>query len=432
MPNKKTRTKKNNKTPIKRRKQETEKKKSSVNRKKYFLMIIIAVIVIVFGNKVWKLIIQPTDVVVIEEGTIERTDTVVGYVIRDEKVFQGDNYKNGIVQIKAEGEKVAKGNSIFRYYTNNEEEILAKISELDIKYQKALDGESTIFSSDIKILDKQINKLIEQISDTNNLNEIVEYKKQLSNIMNKKAKIVGELSPTGSYIKEILAEKEKYEKQLNSESEYVKADESGIVSYKVDGYEEYFNVNDFSELTKEKLEDIEMKTGQLVATSSECGKIVNNFQCYIAVMIDSDEARNAQIGNKVKIRLANTQEITSEIKYIKDEKNNNKIIVFELKSGVEYLINYRKVSVDVIWWSDSGLKVPKDSIIKENDISYVIRNRAGYTDKIPIKILRENGRFSLVDNYNTEELKEMGYTSEEIRSIPSINLYDEIILNPKT
>lgn len=403
-----------------------------VNTKKLALIIVVAFLVLGFGGKVWNLILQPTDVVVIEKGTIEKTDTVIGYVLRNEKVLQGENYKNGIVQIKSEGEKVAKGNSVFRYYTNNEEEILEKIEELDIKYQKALDGETTIFSTDIKNLDRQINSLVEQISNTNNLSEIVEYKKQLNSIMNKKAKIVGKLSPSGSYIKEILSEKEKYEKQLDSESEYVKADISGVVSYKVDGYEEYFNVEDFSGLTEDQLDNINMKTGQLVATSSECGKIIDNFQCYIATSVDSDEASGAKIGDKVKIRLANTKETIAEIKYIKDAKNESKLIIFEIKNGVEYLVNYRKISIDIIWWSDSGLKVPQNSILKENNIDYVIRNRAGYTDKIPVKILRENGKFSLVDNYTTEELKNLGYTSDEIKAMSSISLYDEILLKPET
>lgn len=412
------------------KKQNANNNKNFINKQKAILIILIVFFIIAFGNKVWKLVLQPTDVVVIEKGTIEKNDTVDGYVIRDEQVLKGENYKNGIVQIKSEGEKVSKQDSVFRYYTNNEEEILNKIEELDIKYQKALDGENTIFSNDIKILDKQINQFIEEISNTNNLNEISEYKKQLNKTMNKKAKIVGELSPSGSYIKEILKEKESYEKQLTSESEYVKANSSGVVSYKVDGYEEYFDTGDFSKLTEEQLDNIEMKTGQLVATSSECGKIVDNFQCYIATIVDSKEARNAKVEDNVKLRLANTNEVKAQIKYIKDAKGDSKIIVFEIKNGVEYLINYRKISIDIIWWSDSGLKVPEDSILKENEISYVVRNRAGYTDKIPVKILRENGKFSLVDNYKAEELKELGYTNDEIKAISSVNLYDEILLKP--
>lgn len=406
-----------------------KKKRNVTNRKNIVLLFIIAIVLILFGSRVWELILQPTNVVVIEKGVIEKNDTVVGYVIRNEKMLQGDKYKNGIVQIKSEGDKVAKGEPVFRYYNNNEADILKKIEELDIEYKKALDGRDTIFSSDIKILDKQITEIIEKISNTNDLSEISEYKKQLDSFVNKKAKIVGELSPSGSYIKKILNEKKRYEKELESESEYVTAKKSGIVSYKIDGYEEYLDIDKLSKITEEKLENIDIKTGQLIATNSECGKVVENFKCYIATVIKSDEADNAKKGQQVKLRLSNTQEINGVITQINNGKKDNKIVIIEIDSSVEYLMNYRKIFIDVIWWKDSGLKIPKDAITKEGNINYIIRNRAGYTDKIPVKILRDNGKFLLVENYTTEELKEIGYTGQEIKLMPSVSLYDEIVLN---
>ena len=404
-------------------------KRKTSGKKNIMVLCIIVIILILFGSKVWKLVLQPTNIVVIDKGTIEKTDTVIAYVIRKEQMLQGDKYKNGIVQIKGEGEKVAKGEPVFRYYNNNEEDILKKIEELDIEYKKALDGRDTIFSSDIKILDNQIAELIEKTSNTNDLSEISEYQKQIASFINKKAKIVGELSPTGSYIKKILNEKKQYEKELETESEYVNAKKSGIVSYKIDGYEEYFDLDKLSEITEEKLGDIDIKTGQLIATNSECGKVVDNFKCYIATVIKSEEADNASEGQQVKIRLSNTQEIEGTIAQVNPGEKGNKIVIIEINSSVEYLINYRKISVDVIWWKDSGLKIPNDAIIKEGKLNYIIRNRAGYTDKIPVKILRDNGRFLLVENYTTEELKELGYSGQEIKLMPSVSLYDEIVLN---
>ena len=38
--------------------------------------------------------------------------------------------------------------------------------------------------------------------------------------------------------------------------------------------------------------------------------------------------------------------------------------------------------------------------------------------------------YSLVKPYNTEELKELGFSSNEIISYKKITLYDEIVLNP--
>ena len=63
-----------------------------------------------------------------------------------------------------------------------------------------------------------------------------------------------------------------------------------------------------------------------------------------------------------------------------------------------------------------------------NQISYVTRTRIGYEDKIIVKILKTNEKYSIVTNYTSEELSELGYTIEEIRSMPNIAIYDEILL----
>ena len=60
----------------------------------------------------------------------------------------------------------------------------------------------------------------------------------------------------------------------------------------------------------------------------------------------------------------------------------------------------------------------------------MVRNRAGYLNKILVKVKKEGDKYSIVEPYDTEELKELGFTSEEIISYKKISLYDEVILNP--
>ena len=64
-----------------------------------------------------------------------------------------------MVQIKNEGEKVANGDPIFRYYTSGEEELKKKIADLDIKIQEAMEeNNENLFSPDTKLLDTQIEE----------------------------------------------------------------------------------------------------------------------------------------------------------------------------------------------------------------------------------------------------------------------------------
>lgn len=213
--------------------------------------------------------------------------------MREEKVLYGENYRNGLVEIKSEGTKVSKGDNVFRYYSNNEESLKKKIAELDVKIQEALEGQTEAYSADIQVLDKQIENYLNDLLLTNNIKDITEYKNNISEVLIKKAKIAGDLSPSGSHIKSLVEQRRNYEKELNDGQEYIKAEMSGTISYKVDGLESDLSPSNFTNFNKKLLESYNLKTGQMISTSTEAGKIVNNFECYIVTFLDSEEAHNA-------------------------------------------------------------------------------------------------------------------------------------------
>lgn len=64
-------------------------------------------------------------------------------------------------------------------------------------------------------------------------------------------------------------------------------------------------------------------------------------------------------------------------------------------------------------------------------MNYVIRNRTGYKDKILVYIEQQNKNYSIIRNYTTQELLELGYEKEEIYSMKTVTLHDEIVVNPK-
>ena len=408
---------------------EISKNTKKLTKNKILISIILLVISAYIIYAIYLLVKDPTDTFTVEEGTVSQEESAVGYVIRDETVIKGENYKNGMIQIISEGNRVAKGENVFRYYSKNENGLLEKIQKLDEEIQTALSNETDLYSPDLKQIEKEIDTKTEELNNLTDLQKIEEYKKEISKLITKKAKMVGDLSASGSYIKKLIKQRSEYENELNSGSEYITAPESGMVSYKVDGLESVLTTEDFSSLTKEKLDSFNLKTGKIISTSEECGKIVNNFGCYIASVIRKRENQEMKVGTKAKIRLSSGQELDTEVSYVSEE-NNEMVVIFKLNELSEELINYRKISFDIVWWSYSGLKVPNQAIAQENDKNYVVRNRAGYLSKLLVKVLKQNEKYSIVTTYTTDELKDMGYSNSEINSYKKITLYDEILLNP--
>ena len=400
-------------------------------------VILIILIIAIVGYSARGFFQNPTNTFLVEKGELRQEEREVGYILREEVVVQGENYKNGIVPIKVEGEKVAKNQAIFRYFSNGEETLVQQIAELDTKINEAMDHESQIFTNDIKSLDKQIEDNLEWVYELNNLQKVEEYKKNINAYITKKAKIAGELSPAGSKMKKLIEERSALENQLNSGTEYLIAPMSGIVSYRVDGLEAILTTKDFSYLSKKFLEDLKLKSSAVIAESQENGKIVNNYKCYIAFLSSSDNAKEAKQGDSIKIRLPSNAEVKADIVYIIEENKEERLFVIEVKKSIEELLRYRAASLDIIWWSDTGLKVPNKAICYEEQeltdgtkqqVGYVYRKRAGYDEKIYIKVLRQNEKYAIVESYEEEELKELAYTEEEILSKRDISLYDEITM----
>lgn len=141
--------------------------------------------------------------------------------------------------------------------------------------------------------------------------------------------------------------------------------------------------------------------------------------------------KKLKFGDRIRIRLFTQDEVKGTIERINKEKDGSRFIILRISNDVEKLIDYRKINLDIIWWEYDGLKIPNEAVIYENGLSYIVRNKMGIQEKILIKVLKQNARYAVVNNYDAEELKKMGYKMIDINNLKTISIYDEIILSPK-
>ena len=399
--------------------------------KKILAIIICTCLIIYFLYAVILLIINPTDIYVLTKGEIIEEEETIGYIIRNEKVIKDENSSNGIYAIATEGQKVAKDEIVFRYYKDSEKELTENIKQIDYKIQEELEKEKSIpTSADIKVIENQIEEKLISLNKLSNYQEIKEYKDNIDSLISKKIKYIGEIT-TNQDVKKLIKERESYEKQLTNGVLYQKASTSGIVSYRVDGLEEKLKTDDLENITDTLLESLDLKTGQIVSTSNECGKVIDNFKYYIAVITSTELGNKAEIGDNVILKLSGTEEENAQIVQI-NEGNGKRTIIFEINRMSTSVINHRKISVNVIWWKKTGFKVPNQAIYTENingnEISYVLKNKSGIETKTYVKIEKQNETFSIISSYEEKELQELGIDENDIKNYKKISNYDEIVL----
>ena len=357
------------------------------NNLKFVFSIILAIFVIfVFFFSTSKLN-NSVDFYTIENGEISYEEPAEAIIIRDEQLLSEEGYEKGITQIALEGEKVAKNSSVIRSYTADEDEKIKQIEDIDKEINKAIEENSiNVLSSDIINIEAKIESYAEKLNGLNDIQKIEEIHKKIDDLMASKTRITADACPEGSAVKQLIKQKNTLLEELNNGANIVKSPTSGIVSYRIDGLEKTLKTNDFSYLNKEVFDSIEIKMGATIPLNNNNCKIINNFDCYIATFMNTEKANTANVGDEVTLRLTTGNILPAKIVYLGESTKDGRVIVFEIREGIDNLIEFRKISMDVIWWDYSGYKVSNSVLISRDGKNYVQKYKTTSSEIILVNL----------------------------------------------
>lgn len=362
-------------------------------------------------------------------GKLSDEEQVDGIIIRSEEVLNVEKGQK-IQKIKENNEKVSKNEIVAKVSTQNEQDIMKKIEEVNKKIEQALsENQINVNSAQNITINEKIERVLAHVSDTNFQSKIEEYDKEIKNSLYEKAKISGELTKEGSKLKNLIKEKENLEATLNSNTKNVISTSAGNISYIVDGYEQKLKADNFEYLTEDILKSVDIKRGTVLSVSDNKAKIIKDFNTYIACIVKKDRLKDVKRGKTLELNINNEYEALSMVEYIKDIDNSKSIVVFSTNKLSTELSKYRKISLGIIWWSEVGLKVSNKAIKKIEKQHFVVKNKSGFTELIPVKLIKETEEYSLVSGYASKLRSKQN--SKELIDIPILQEFDEVILNPK-
>lgn len=390
--------------------------------------IIIFFIIFNYIPKIIKLFSQPAQNFTVSVGKIVDEEYTKALIIRKENVLTNGEKK--IEKDKQEGQKVRKGERIGRYYADNEKKILEEIANIDKEIEKVLaENNQKIESPESTILDKKIEALISEINGINKQEKITKITKEVNEEILKKAKTSGELSKEGNKLKKLIDQKTKLENNLNSNTNIITATEAGNVSYKIDGYEGKLKTDNFDYLTKDVISEVDIKSGNIVSTVENNVKIVDGFKTYLVCTLENKNTKDRKVGDTVGIRIGSHEEIDGEIVYMKKISEEENILVFKVDRLYDVLSQYRKVNISIVWWSQEGLKINNNALVKaQNGLYFAKKDKGGYSEIIPVKVIRKTDEYSLIESYTKADYEKAGIKMDYA---PSVVEYDEISISPK-
>ncbi len=373
---------------------------------------LIIILVVDFMNSVF----SKSNKYLINYGKIEKTSIRDVYIQKQENVIDIDLDKN-IIPIVKENDRVSKGSSIAFYKDESYDQKVDAIKKIDDEILQKVSSYEGVDNLNTKVLDYKVLKELKSAKDTNSYTKIREINTNIEDILLEKILSYVDNPTFGKDIKKLLDDRENYSKSILKSDQNINSNISGIVSYKIDGLE----TNAFQDI---RYDDIRNNIDNVNTINKFGVKVLNNFLAYLYFEVDSDLCKNIEIDTRVRLRILekNSKEIIGKVVDIEETKSTKKIKL-EIRDSIEDLIDVRKVNCEIVWWSYEGLKVPNESILYINEIPHVKVVKYTKEYNVPVKILKDNGRFSIIENYSVEELEKM-----KLEKLYSIKIYDEIIL----
>lgn len=307
-------------------------------------------------------------------GTIDVPTVLKGLIIRDEYVVKSTIAGNPTYYF-SENERVKKDSVICKIKNKDStSEIETKIAKIDkniIQTQKSR-GDISIFQDDIERIEKNINNTVDSYTYkfmNEEISNVYALKNQLESQITQRNQIW--MTENTESLTQLSEERSQYQAQLDSSMTAVTAQESGILSFRIDGKEELLTTDKLSSITKEettmKVTSEMISKSQSVKAEDPIFKIVRSNQWYLVSFIPIDMTAGWEVGD-TKALFATIEEdekiVQVTIDSIEPFEKESKVVFHTDKNLIDF-IGERNIEYQIKDEIYQGIKIPNSAIVEK-------------------------------------------------------------------
>ncbi len=362
--------------------------------------------------------------------TAEETVTINGYFVRDEQpvLSAGTGDSEACV---SEGEKVSAGEALAVVYSDsNAKETNVALSTAESRLER-LQRVASSSTTDISGIDSGISSSLNKLAystlheEFSSLSTTCDELKTL--VLERELLSSGDISEVESTIAALEAEVLSLRNSISGVTAYMYAPASGYFSSSVDGYEDVLTPEKAETITVAELQDISLQKAD-VAEGKYCGKMVYGFEWRFVTAISQDKAELLDEGGRITLRFSSDYigDVRVNVERISEPENGECVVVFSSNTHISELMHLRRQSVDIVFASYEGIRVPKEAIrIDENGESGVYILYSAQAKFIKIKQIYEADSYFVIE-YDASSSSGLRPGDEII--VHSKNLYDGKII----
>lgn len=377
-------------------------------RPRFYILVTLLLALLVWGGVAIAQMLSPAKV---EWGRLETDQEVTAILLRDEQVVLSEEYAR-MDCLVAEGEQVQTGTELAILYTSgySEKDIqnLVDVQE-SIKDYQEINILKAFVDKDLENLNTEIDDKMQQITDLVNRGEnrgLLVQERELAQLMEQRRLYMLEIVQPDETLNKMYEREAALQEKINNTKRIITAEQSGIVSYFLDGYEDLFSmvnldimdVQTVTRAEKELLsggEATQAGTNGVVAVDQPLYRLVDSNEWYALIVLP--RLQNTLVtggtcdisfeGYEEKLLSAQIYKVTEEGRYA--------LVTLKLSEPIGALLSLRLVSGH-IGRSLEGFRVPAEALTQQDDITGVRVIIDGESRFIAVDVLAQDSRHAIV------------------------------------
>ena len=346
---------------------------------------------------------------------------ITGMIIRNEQTVKSDT--NGVLHfVAADGSRVAKNGIIANVYdSENASIVVSEIESVQTQIANMEDLQSTnnYEAADLELINSKVraslNTLIIDSSCGNFAGTAPDAEALLQNI-NRRQIATGVVADFSGQLAALNARFTELNASLPAVKGKIYSAESGYFVSKADGFEEVLTGKSLDSITPKSLNSIEAKTVE----SNVIGKIVSDYEWYIAATVSLNDSLKHKVGDTLKLRISlkSSPILSVTVKQINmSDSSSDAVIVFSCNQMDSALAAMRSGPMTIISASYSGLKVKQSALRMKGTKTGVYVVSGMQIHFVPVKVLYKTSDYIICEQQQTSDTV--------------LRLYDEVVVKGK-
>lgn len=336
------------------------------------MLVLFATLLLYLGVYVWNSMNDPLVTTAAYACTVDDTMSATGFLVREEQIIPGTGGEAD--HLFREGEKVARGQTVALLYSSPE--AAARRSQLQaletersqLQYALAESGDA---ADNARLSGEIIDAMtaLHASVAAEDFTRLEDQSLELKRLVYQRADAFGGTEDGGEELQKRIADLDSQiaalTAQAGQDTTRVTVDRPGTFSGVVDGFETLLTPAQLESLTPARLDELARQSP--AGDGSAVGKLITDATWYFVCALTEEEAANLTEGRTVSVQFSRdwSGTVEMEVERVGAPQNGRMTVVFSTDRFLSETTLLRKQTVELVFRSQSGIRVPVEAIRTE-------------------------------------------------------------------